>query len=278
MTTTIGLQPTIVPPDTTTQQEVMGQVRALIEDHITHQPRSLQKRIGPSEIGDPCDHCLAAKLAGWDKHEPGVAWLPFIGTCVHAYLEHLFTTINTEEENRGRGPVFWCEQKVTVGQIGGVDISGSTDLYMPTQYDTATTGMTVDWKIVGTSTLNKVRSSASPGPKYEAQAHLYAKGWNEAGHKTSHVCVYFMPRNAMTLADGYIWIDQYRPDIAKAALERANRLATNLAALETISLEARDAWISGLPRVKGCWDCQKYADWHKNPDGTTNLTALLGTN
>lgn len=278
MTTgTIGLQPTVTPPAVDEQLAVMRQIRQLIEDHITHQPRSLQKRIGPSEIGDPCDHCLAAKLAGWEKSDT-VAWLPFIGTCVHAYLEHLFTTINTEEESQGFGTTFLCEQKVTVGQIGGVDITGSTDLYLPNQVGAARTGMTVDWKIVGKNTLDRVKRDHHPGPKYEAQAHLYAKGWNEAGHPTSHVCVYFMPRNSMTLGDAYIWVDEYRPEVAQAALERANRIHRNLAALETINTDARDAWITTLPRATGCWDCKKYDDWNKNPDGTTNLTALLGTN
>lgn len=273
-TATIGFQPTIVPPDTTLQQAVMGQIRSLIEEHIQNQPRSLQKRIGPSEIGEPCTHCLAAKLAGWEKNDT-VAWLPFIGTAVHAYLENLFTNINAEEVTKGRGETFWCEQKVTVGQIAGVDISGSTDLYMPTQLGTSNTGMTVDWKIVGANTLTQVRRDHEPSLKYVTQAHLYAKGWNDAGYKTSHVCVYFMPRNAMSLNDGYIWVDEYRPQIAQAALERANRLATNIAALETISTEARDKWIRGLDREPGCWDCKKYADWNTQPDGTPDLNKII---
>lgn len=275
MTTTIGLQPSVISPNTDLQHAVMNQVRQLIEDHINHQPRSLQKRIGPSEIGEPCTHCLAAKLAGWEKTEEGTPWLPFIGTAVHAYLEDLFTSINTEEATKGRGETFWCEQKVNVGQIAGVDIWGSTDLYLPDQIGAARAGMTVDWKIVGANTLKQVHRDHEPSLKYVVQAHLYAKGWNDAGHKTSHVCVYFMPRNAMSLDDGVIWVDEYRPDIAKAALERANRLAINIAALETVSTEARDEWIRGLDREPGCWDCKKYADWNTRPDGTPDLNTII---
>ena len=272
MTTgTIGLQPTVTPPVVDEQLAVMRQVRALIEDDIRTQPRSLQKRIGPSEIGDPCTHCLAARLAGWDRNEQEVGWLAFIGTCVHAYLEDLFTKINDEETGRGRPVTFLTEQRVTVGQIRGQDVTGSTDLYMPDQMGTANTGMTVDWKIVGTNTLNRVRRSEDPGEQYTAQAHLYAKGWEAAGHPTSHVCVYFMPRNKMSLKDGYVWIDEYKPEIAEQALDRANNIALNLDALATISTEVRDQWITGLDRKGGCFNCQRYDDWNNDLSRTLNI-------
>lgn len=272
-TQTIGLQPT--GPDTATQQAVMGQVRTLIENEIRSQPRSQQKMIGPSEIGTECDHCLAARLAGWDKNEQEIGWLAHIGTTVHAWLEQLFTTINDEELGNGHDRIALTEQKVNVGQIRGQDVWGSTDLFLPDQLGTAPEGMTVDWKIVGNNTLNKVKRDGHPGQKYEAQAHLYARGWNNAGHPTSHVAVYFMPRNKMSLADGHVWIDQYRPDIAEQALERANRIALNLDALETISTEARDQWITSLERDPDCWDCKKYADYYQDQDGTTDLSRAL---
>ena len=48
-------------------------IRTVIEDAITNHPRTLQKQIGPSEVGTPCDHCLAAKLAGWEETRDGTA-------------------------------------------------------------------------------------------------------------------------------------------------------------------------------------------------------------
>lgn len=268
-TDTIGLRPSVTPPDTTGQETVMGMVRAIIENEIARQPRSLQKRIGPSEIGNPCDHCLAARLAGWERVEQ-VAWLPLIGTAVHAWLEHVFTRVNEEETRLGRAPICYAEQTVTVGQIGGEDITGSTDLFLPDQLATASEGMTVDWKIVGNTTLNRVKTSRDPGVQYTAQAHLYAKGWENAGYPVSHVAVYFMPRNKMRLADGYVWIDEYQPAIADKALQRANHVHRQISALNTISKEATNNWITSLPRHEGCMDCKKYADWQ------TNLNDLLG--
>lgn len=91
----------------TAESEEWTEIRGIIEDHITNQPRSLQKEIGPSELGTDCLHCLAARLAGWEKRQ-SAAWLPFIGTCVHERFEHLFnsrkdefTVPNDDGENHG---------------------------------------------------------------------------------------------------------------------------------------------------------------------------------
>lgn len=262
-------------PDLSVQESVMGMLKTMIEQEITNQPRSLQKRIGPSEIGMDCDHCLAARLAGWEKHEPSPPWLPFIGTAVHATLEQLFTKANNEIVAKGGSPACLVEQRVTVGQIGSQTITGSTDLFLPDQLGAASTGMTVDWKIVGTSTLNKVRSAAHPGRQYEVQAHLYAKGWANAGYPVSHVAVYFMPRQKLTLAEGYWWIAEYDPEIADQALARANHFQRQIDALTTISPDQVAKWISGLDRADGCWDCSKYPDYHMDVTGQTSLGSVL---
>lgn len=43
----------------------------VIQNAITHQPRSQQRRIGSSELGVPCTWCLAHKLAGVPE-QPGL--------------------------------------------------------------------------------------------------------------------------------------------------------------------------------------------------------------
>lgn len=254
-------------------------ITTLIEESIKTAPRSLQKRIGPSEIGTDCTHCLAAKLAGWETIEPEVAWLPFIGTCVHEHYERLFTKLNQKEtqKNNSSKPVFLTEQQVTVGQLDGVDITGSTDLYLPNQYGYSNTGMTVDWKIVGKTTLNEAKHKQKPSQRYIVQAMLYARGWNMAGYPTSHVSVYFQPRNAISLRqDGYFWIAPYDEQIALDALKRAQTILNTLHTLETISTQTRDDWVSSLPRATHCWDCPKYVDWHPTrSDGQPDFNQLF---
>ncbi|KON72578.1 hypothetical protein M768_13805 [Cellulosimicrobium cellulans F16] len=61
---------------------------------------------------------------------------------------------------------------------------------------------------------------------------------------------------------GHLWSEPYDEQIAVDALDRANRLHANLAALESISTAARDAWITQQPRATGCWDCSRYPDGH----------------
>ncbi|PYG00188.1 hypothetical protein SAMN05216184_104127 [Georgenia satyanarayanai] len=231
----------------------LRELRQTIEHEIVNQPRSLQKRIGPSELGTPCDHCLAAKLAGWTRTDDGVPWLPYVGTAMHAQLEELF--IRSENDRNAvhtTGRRYLAEQPVMVGHIGGEEIWGSTDLL------DLHVGMTVDWKLVGVTTLRAAKRG--PSPVYRTQADLYAKGWNDAGIRVDHVAIAYLPRNAVSLNDAIWWTAPHDRARAEAALERANRLHTNLTALASISVEARDAWITALPRDPGCHDCSRFPD------------------
>ena len=83
-------------PSASRESDEWKEIRLIIEAHIANQPRSLQKEIGPSELGTDCLHCLAARLAGWEKRQ-SAAWLPFIGTCVHERFEHLFNKRKDEQ-------------------------------------------------------------------------------------------------------------------------------------------------------------------------------------
>lgn len=227
------------------------EITRLIEHMITNQPRSLQRTIGPSEIGNPCDHCLAARLAGWNKHEVETPWVTVIGTSVHAWMEEHFQQAEAQARTEGRSD-WLTEARVMVGLIGGKEIWGSTDLI------DVQGRMTVDWKIVGDSSLAKYK--AGPSQVYRTQAHLYAKGWNDAGTPIDEVSIYFLPRNKQ-MRYGFWWHEPYQPQIAAAALERANRLQISLDAIEQAAgIDVRDKWITNLPRDSGCWDCKRYPD------------------
>jgi hypothetical protein len=228
--------------------------RAVIEDAIVNHPRSQQVEIGPSEIGTPCEHCLAAKLAGWPTSRD-VAWLPTIGTALHAWVEEAFIRHeNARGAQHGGGLRYLTEARVMVGHILGREIWGSTDLL------DVVVGMTVDWKLVGASTLKKARSG--PSLVYRTQADLYAKGWNDAGIRVDHVAIAYLPRNAVSLDDAIWWTAPHDRQRAVDALDRANRIAANLAALAALGPEAVAAWIGGLPRDPDCFDCARF------PDGT----------
>lgn len=232
----------------------LKEARWVIENGIRNQPRSLQKRIGPSEIGNPCDHCLAARLAGWEKQETTIPWLPFIGTATHIEIENLFirheNTLNRVHDGTGRR--YLTEHSVMVGHINGQEIWGSCDLI------DLILGMTIDWKIVGPTTLRTAKNG--PSEVYRTQAHLYARGANTAGHRIEHVAIAYLPRNSVSLDAAVWWTEPYDEQIAVDALARADKIATNITALRTLGEDALNTWITNQARASGCWDCARYPD------------------
>lgn len=254
-----------------TTEQLTAPIEALLLHQITHQPRSLQKRIGPSELGTPCDHCLAAKLACWQQTENGIPWASTVGTAIHELLEDFVWKHNLKTEAaHPRQPFrYFTEQTITVGTIGDTPITGSIDLL------DVLTGSTVDWKCVAKTSLDKYRRNG-PSQTYRVQAHLYAKGCNDAGIPVERVSICFLPRASNNFYERHWWSEPYDPQIAANALTRANQLNTNLEALAGISLEVRDQWISSLPRDPACWDCARYPDNPTTP--TTSGGVLLDLN
>jgi hypothetical protein len=86
--------------------DTWAEYRNIVERAIDNTPRSLQTRIGPSEIGNPCDACLINKLAGTpERREPGTSWLPFIGTRVPRRNHRLSRSSRRRRHHRSRRPV-----------------------------------------------------------------------------------------------------------------------------------------------------------------------------
>lgn len=195
----------------------------VIRDGITRHPRSLQKRIGPSEIGRPCDRWVLHKLNGDGEPDRGPAWKPAIGTAVHAQLEEWFEGANVPGTSGDVTNWEWVtEAEVVVGQIGGQDIPGHSDLFH------VPTGTVIDHKIVGPKQLSKYRLHG-PSEQYRVQAHLYGCGFTRDGGwgPARTVAIAFLPRDG-ELDSAYFWSEAYDPHLAAAAMGRANRLWTML--------------------------------------------------
>lgn len=250
------------------KKEILG----ILQEAIDYHPRSLQKRIGPSEIGTECDHCLAAKLAGWEQVDRD-AWLPTVGTAVHSWIESAFGRIHSGPGGTRR---FLTERRVSVGEIDGEEITGSTDLV------DVVLGCTWDWKIVGPTTLKSAKTG--PSRRYVVQQQLYGRGWNRMGVKVTRVGIAYLPRNAMSLNAGVWWSTDYDERVAVEALERASGFARNIKALATLGPAAVDGYVTGLPRwrrftdeaglaregnaLEGaitCLDCARYKDYPADP-------------
>lgn len=217
----------------------MGVIKAAIANH----PRSLQKRIGPSELGKPCDRWLAHKLHGDDEPDRGPAWKPAIGTAVHAQLEAWFDAANPPSTTPGdvTGAEWVTEWEVCVGTIGPTRITGHSDLFH------VPTGTVLDHKIVGPKTLAKYRLHG-PSAQYRTQAHLYGKGFTDQGGwgPAREVAICFLPRDG-ELSQAYIWHEPYNPHVAQQALDRAGRVWTML---QVVGL---DQTLASMPLCEDQW-------------------------
>lgn len=277
--------------DDSVDSDLWPEIRRIIETRMSSQPRDLQREIGPSELGTSCVHCLAAKLAGWpERRRP--AWLPFIGTCVHARFEQWF---QESEETVFTGPApederrrFVPEMRVTVGHLQGLhagyDVKGSIDLY------DRKTGSTIDWKIVGNTTLTKVKAHG-PSQQYRVQASLYGIGLKNRGESVRYSRIYFLPKTKTSLADALPWQTQFDPKPGRWALARAQLLVNLMDCIEQAEgAEVRDAWIHSLPAAgpDGCFQCRSAVwpdqgmpegfddkEWTPIPDKWARLASVI---
>ncbi|WP_326637312.1 hypothetical protein OG884_26625 [Streptosporangium sp. NBC_01755] len=182
-----------------------------------HAPRSLQRVIGPSEIGMPCTRRMAYKLcdhpAANTSSDP---WASIIGTAVHSWMEQTYAA---ENARLGRER-YVIERRL---HIRG-NVYGHADLY---DRDLKVNN---DWKVVGPDRLKDYRSKG-PGPQYEIQAHLYGLGQENAGEQVEHVAITFLPRGGRI--DGlHVWTAPYDRSIALGALERMDNVLAALTALD----------------------------------------------
>jgi hypothetical protein len=244
---------------TTPAPSVWPTIREHIVDMVTHQPRSLQREIGPSELGTQCLHCLARKLTGHTTEEiRDVAWLPFIGTSVHAQFEHMFSALDGYE----------TEKTVLVGNLTDArPITGSIDLWDEKN------AATCDWKIVGNSTLADVRRHG-PSQQYKIQASLYGIGMSHT-HPVQTSCIYYLPRNQPSLDAGWIYETTFDPRPGQWALARARLILT---LYDSIRVEYGDSiaeqWVNAFPRnTEHCFHCRDEAQ-RRNP---ADLASLIGT-
>lgn len=242
---------------------VKAELLHLIKATVNNHPRSLQRRIGPSEVGHPCARRIGYKLLDIDENpSDDTPWLPTIGTAVHAWLEDAFTQANAAHDHAR----WLTELRVDVGSIAGTAITGSCDLY------DRVTATAVDWKIVGPTQLTKYKAKG-PGGQYRDQIHLYGRGLTRRGLPVDNVAIAFLPRNG-ELSSAYIWHEAYDENVALAALQRAEGIATAVAALGVAALPhlpTADAFCHRCPFFKaGSTDLESGCPGH--PTSKANTT------
>ena len=220
---------------------------------VLNQPRSNQTIIGPSELGMPCTRALLHKLNRDALPEPTpgtyprLPWLPAIGTAVHAFLADVMA--HSLGQFAMEGKRYLIEHRVMVGTVGELEVWGSLDLF------DILAGCVIDWKIVGPTTLKRVKAARHPGQQYRDQAHSYGRGLLLQGHKVNNVMIVFLPRNG-EFAERHIWAEPFDESVAVQALSRCKGL------LDLITAIGIEAAVSLYPAcdISYCpWCGQTYA-------------------
>ena len=190
--------------------------------------RDKQRKVGPSELGDLCERCLAEKLLGVHEQEKTHPLAPMIGTAFHLYLEN---TIGLEG--------YLKETKVTVGTIEGYgDIRGTADGF------DVSTGHVIDYKVLSKKKIKAFSSatffnedrepefysdSMTEGQlkKYYYQMMLYGLGMENAGYDVHHCSLVLFPRDCTVesvMSASHELCFKYNREDALNVLERADQI------------------------------------------------------
>lgn len=232
------------------------EVEAIFIDAYRNAPRSLQRAIGPSELGTPCARKLAYRLADAPEHNERDGWRPTVGTATHAWIADALAEYNMKHHDQLGFSRYLIECQVEVGEVNGVPVRGSADCY------DRVTGEVIDWKVVGATTLKSVRraSRLAPGISkrgYRVQAHLYGRGFVARGLPVHGVNIAYLPSSG-ELREAHWQREPYAESIATEAIARADAVAR---AMEAAGPEVL---VMGLPRTDDL--CTYCAFWNPAAD------------
>lgn len=216
----------------------------IIKSAANNAPRSLQKRIGPSQVGTECTRQLAYEMSGVTPTRGySDPWPSIVGTATHAWLADAFEADNQQRVANGQEPRWHVEQRVDVG----FGLNGSCDVF------DAQTGTVLDHKILGNTTYSKYTKSG-PSEVYRVQAHCYGLGYMRKGFDVKRVGINFFGR-AKTLNDLYVWSEPFDINVALKALDRMNKIQAALdAGAAPRTLEPNPGGACVFCTYKGCVD------------------------
>lgn len=206
-------------------------------------PRSQQKTIGPSEIGDPCSRRIAYRIAGttpvniWSD-----PWPAIVGTAIHSWLE---VAVNRFQDVHQRFE-WLTEQGVQPDPL----IRGRSDAFhLPS-------GTVVDFKTSNADTMRKLRKGGSPTQGYQTQINVYGLGHEKAGREVRAVALVYYPRSGW-LDDAFVWVAPYDRGIALKAINRVYEIGFLLLDLDIKRHPERFADIDAEPG-DGCVWCPMF--------------------
>lgn len=194
--------------------------------------RDKQRKVGASQISDPCNYHLAKALTGAESFQSKY-WLGGkIGTAVHSFIEDSIEKADLADFPELEDCV--VEKKIYLGELPGYgEINSKPDL-MLIKHDHL-----IDWKTSSRDKMKKMRrvldalengepvkdsGSYSTLMKYIAQVQLYARGMEDAGVGVDGCSLVFINRDGTTEADIWTHTFEYSREFADAVWARLENL------------------------------------------------------
>ena len=221
-------------------------IRTVIANRSANAPRSKQRAVGLSEIGEACVRRTAYKLLDWEKTNKNTdPWPSISGTAIHAWLAEAF---------EGEGDRYLVEHPVKVND----ELGGTADLFDIER------GMVIDHKCVGATSM-KSRKKDGMTHQQRVQINLYGVGLENAGYTVKIVALAFYPLGGRF--DGmHTIVEDYNRDLALAAIARFNDTQTLVWQLDPENTPANWDLIPQTPS-RMCIYCPFYLP------GSTDLSA-----
>lgn len=198
------------------RQFVRQTVRATI---MKQSARDQQSSVGPSDLGDPCDLCLASKmarhgpLAVGQGRESGFSLSAWVGTSMHEKLER---DLDLPPE------MYLCEEKVFIHEIPGYGrINGHIDVQFLLM------GIWNDYKSAKVKDIQSYKLNGPPW-KHVVQLMLYGYGLRKAGRKADYAALTYIPRDNNNPDSIWVATAEYNEQIALDALARAEAMWAKL--------------------------------------------------
>ena len=175
-------------------------IKAVVNNRSSNAPRSQQKRIGLSEVGEVCIRKTSYKLLDWEKTNPATdPWASISGTAIHSWLASAFEELPDQ---------YLVEHPVKVTD----ELGGTADLF------DITNKMVIDHKCVG-ATAMKSRKKDGMTHQQRVQCNLYALGFENEGYEVEKVALAFYPLGGRL--DGlHTIVEPYNRQLALDAIQR----------------------------------------------------------
>lgn len=218
------------------------QIRGLVTGTIRKaSARDEQKLLGPSDLGDPCDACLARKF---EESMSGREFQPvperefslkaWIGTAMHEKLEREFILGPDEVRLEGSFPIWDLE--------GYGLIKGHIDGYWQS------IASIWDYKSADMAKIKTIKATGRVPMGHVNQQMLYCLGIKRAGLPIRLSTIVYIPRDNNNIRNIHVVGAEFDEDYALKVVARAERIYHEVCSAGAVGFESDD----------DCFPCHRF--------------------